>query len=440
MTRPRTLRARVALLSALAGAVVVVTLVAAFNLALRASLTNDVRDRLRTTAEAVAATTVVRDGRVVVRAPRGRGPVEGQVWIYEGTRALRRPAASERLQRAADALAGQSETYDRLGDHIAELYAEPITDGRRRQVGTVVTAELLDAWDHTTDLALAGSSALGALLVVAILGLAWSATGRALAPVRKMTRRAAAWSAGDVNERFGGGPRPDELGELARTFDELLDRVAASLRHEQRLSAELSHELRTPLARITAEVELLRRRERPAPEREEALAAIARSTDEMSRILETLMTAARADASLPRGRADVAAVLRELRAGWDAEAALTVELGDEPLAVGADPEVLERVLGPLLQNAARHARERVSVQAGRDNGRVRVVIADDGAGVAEADRERIFEPGVTAGDHRGAGLGLALARRLARAAGGDVVAAAPAPGERGGRFEVSLPA
>ena len=83
--------------------------------------------------------------------------------------------------------------------------------------------------------------------------------GRALDPVRAMTA-----TGGRVerarprpNASAPTTPRPDELGELARTFDALLDRVAASLRHEQRLSAELSHELRTPLARIVAEIELL---------------------------------------------------------------------------------------------------------------------------------------------------------------------------------------
>ena len=105
--------------------------------------------------------------------------------------------------------------------------------------------------------------------------LTWITVGRALAPVREMTASAADWSEHDLAQRFGATPRPDELGELAKTFDALLDRVAASLRHEQRLSAELSHELRTPLARIMAEVELLQRRERPPEERAEAYASSA---------------------------------------------------------------------------------------------------------------------------------------------------------------------
>jgi signal transduction histidine kinase len=81
----------------------------------------------------------------------------------------------------------------------------------------------------------------------------------------------------DIGRRFGPEPRPGELGELARRFDGLLDRLAASLRHEPRLSAELSHELRTPLARIVAEVELLQRRERAPEDRRDAYAVIDRS-------------------------------------------------------------------------------------------------------------------------------------------------------------------
>jgi signal transduction histidine kinase len=108
--------------------------------------------------------------------------------------------------------------------------------------------------------------------------------------------------------------------------------------------------------------------------------------------------------------------------------------------VGADPEIVERMLVPLIENGRRHARSAVSVavQAGNGAG-ASFVVADDGPGVRPEDRERIFEPGVSLAapeDHAGAGLGLALARRLARAAGGDVEAL---PSDRGARFRVRLP-
>jgi two-component system, OmpR family, heavy metal sensor histidine kinase CusS len=109
---------------------------------------------------------------------------------------------------------------------------------------------------------------------------------------------------------------------------------------------------------------------------------------------------------------------------------------------GVDPEVVERIVVPLLENAGRYARSRVTVDAERVDGRVVVTVADDGPGVPADARESVFEPGVRAGldtGHSGAGLGLPLARRLARAAGGDVTAVEPRA-LRGAELRVDLPA
>jgi signal transduction histidine kinase len=288
---------------------------------------------------------------------------------------------------------------------------------------------------------------LAVVLLTAVSAMTWLAVGRALAPVAAMTRSAAEWSDRELDRRFGTEPRPDELARLARTFDDLLDRVAASLRHEQRLSAELSHELRTPLARITAEIDLLKQRERPAAERNEAYAAVLRSTDQMRRILETLMAAARAESQPgPRGRTDLGPALAGLAEDWgpsfaERGVALEVRPTANQIAVGVDPDVLERVIAPLLDNARRYARARGVIGAERTNGRARVTVRDDGEGLAPGDADRIFEPGVRGerdAGAPGAGLGLPLARRLARASGGDV-AAGEDDGEAGALFEVELP-
>jgi signal transduction histidine kinase len=95
--------------------------------------------------------------------------------------------------------------------------------------------------------------------------------------------------------------------------------------------------------------------------------------------------------------------------------------------------VVAGALQPLLENAARHAAHDVEIRLSRDNGHVVIAVLDDGAGIAPGDAERIFEPGVSAAGS--AGLGLPLARRLARAAGGDVVAIP----QHGGRVELRLP-
>jgi signal transduction histidine kinase len=441
MRRPRTLRGRFTAVGFAIAAVTIIVLTVAFNVALGRSVDSDARNRLRTQAAAAATTVTVRDGRIHVRDSPYDAVLDREVWVYAGTRAVERPTVGAPLQRSADALAGSSHVFRDLPEQEYRLYAVPLSNGGR-QLGTVVTGLSLSAYDRTTDFALIASGALAALLLASVAALTWVVVGRALLPVRDMTRSAASWSAHGEGQRFGVTPRPDELGELAHTFDALMDRVAASLRHEQRLSAELSHELRTPLARITAEIELLQRRERVAEERADAYAAIGRSAQQMSDILETLMAAARADAGLDNGRCDVAEVVEGLDAQWPATG---VELGTHiagpRLSAGVEREVVQRILAPLLDNARRHARTCVQVTAAAAGGRVLIVVADDGPGVPDEARERVFEPGARAGHvngHGGAGLGLALSRRLARAAGGDVRAEPASLG--GAAFHVELPA
>jgi two-component system heavy metal sensor histidine kinase CusS len=441
MRRFRTLRGRLTALALVGALAAVAVLTVAFNVMLDRSLESDANSQLRSLAAAASTTVAFENGRLRMRESPDDAAID-RVWIYEGTRAIERPPGSPELQRTADSLAGEAGVFDDLPSGGVRLYAAPVTDSGR-QVGTVVAAQSLDAYDRTTDLALLGSLALGLVLLAAVGVLTWITVGRALDPVREMTHSAAEWSEHDPARRFGATPRPDELGELAQTFDALLDRVAASLRHEQRLSAELSHELRTPLARIVAEVELLQRRERSPEDRSDSYALIARSTEQMSGILETLMAAARAEAQIGVGRSEVGAVLARVASTWQPSLAarhveLEVRPPDAPTTAGVDGDVVERIVAPLLDNAGRYARSRVVLGARAVNGGVLVTVADDGPGVPADARETIFEPGAAArrpNGHDGAGLGLPLARRLANAIGGDVTLA---PG-RGAEFRVRLP-
>jgi signal transduction histidine kinase len=445
MRRFRTLRGRLTALALLAALAAVAVLTVAFNVVLDRSLDADANSRLRSLAAAVATTVTFQGGRLQAREAPNDTAVDRQAWVYAGRRAIERPPAAPALQRAADELAERAHVFDDLPGGGVRLYAAPVRRGGR-QVGTVVTAQSLAAYDRTTDLALIGSLALAGVLLAAVAVLTWITVGRALDPVRQMTHSAADWSERDLRQRFGATPRPDELGELARTFDALLDRVAGSLRHEQRLSAELSHELRTPLARIVAEIELLQRRERSPEDRREAYAVVARSAEQMSGILETLMAAARAEAQIPAGRSDVGSVLARLAAGWaPGLAAQRVELEVRPPAApttaGVDAEVVERIVAPLLDNAKRYARSRVVLSAAAHEDGVVLSVADDGAGVPAEARAALFEPGArprAANGHGGAGLGLPLARRLAKAIGGDV-ALGPDPVAGGAEFRVTLP-
>jgi signal transduction histidine kinase len=158
------------------------------------------------------------------------------------------------------------------------------------------------------------------------------------------------------------------------------------------------------------------------------------------------MAAARAEAQLESGRSELGRVLARIASGWTAalaerEVELDVRPPPAPMMAGVDAEVVERIVAPLLDHARRYARARVILRAVARDGAIVVTVADDGPGVEPEAREVLFEPGArTAGvnGHRGAGLGLPLARRLAKAIGGDVTVVPAVPGA-GAQFEVRLP-
>ena len=310
----------------------------------------------------------------------------------------------------------------------------------------MVAGIALAPYNRTRTIALIASSAL-ALIVLSAVALASAVMLRAaLRPVARMTADAAAWSESDLDSRFAVGPPHDEITRLAATLDGLLDRLAAGLRRERRLTAEVSHELRTPLAQITAEVDLAMRRDRAPEEYRQALERIREGAARIERTVETLMATARQEALLPHGAGDAAEAAARVMSACEPLGArhgvrLEMATPDGPSRAGVEDQVIERILQPIVENACRFATTRVRVAVSVDERGVALEVADDGPGVADADREAIFEPGTRSepagGRAGGAGLGLSLSRRLARAAGGDVESLASVTG---GRFVVRLPA
>ena len=265
--------------------------------------------------------------------------------------------------------------------------------------------------------------------------------GRALVPVQRMTESAAQWSEHNLDQRFELGPPRDEFTRLAATLDSLLERIAESLRHEQRFTAEISHELRTPLARVKGETELLLLRPRSPDEQRAALDQIDRSVNEMTATVDTLVAAARHEAGLAQATSDLRDAVRVAVAALGGTGAgMIVTATDRPVRVAAEPELLARMVQPLIENARRYARSTVEVEVTRNTTSAYVLVRDDGPGVGEDEAEFIFEPGrrgAAATDDDGAGLGLALARRLARSVGGEITVESR---EHGGHFSIRLPA
>jgi signal transduction histidine kinase len=322
------------------------------------------------------------------------------------------------------------------------LHAVPVERGGRR-LGTLVAGVDLHPYRETARTALIASIALAAVLFAVVMLASRSILRRALEPVSEMTRAAADWSEHDPDRRFARGEPYDELSSLAATLDTLLTRLGNSLRNEQRFSSEMSHELRTPLARIHAEVELALRRERTRGEQREALASIGRSAVQMARTIDALIAVARFEGAATRGTSDAReAIEHAIEAIRPAGGAHAIEphvaAPRTAVRVGAGAEVVERILAPVIENGCRHAASSVTVAVAREGTTAVITVTDDGKGVGAADLERIFQPGVRIASRptdRSAGLGLALARRLAAAAGGSILAR-PGPG---GHFTIRLP-
>lgn len=295
-------------------------------------------------------------------------------------------------------------------------------------------------------------SSVGVLVLAA--GAVTLVVRRSLRPLDQVSRVARAIGSGERERRLHPTRSDTEIGRVATALDDMLDDVVgaeqAALDAEQRLRAFLSdaaHELRTPVAGIRAAADTLVRADLDGPEREMLAAHVAREAARASRLVDDLLTMARVDRGLDLSRVDV-----DLRALVEAEERrvplvhpglhLRSTIPDAAVPVHADPDRLAQVLSNLVENAARATSGAGTVILGLETrGATAVVsVTDDGPGIPRADRERIFERLVRLDAARatsgGVGLGLPIARGIARAHGGDVRCV---DSETGARFEVTLP-
>ncbi len=431
---------------AVAGAAISLTiLVLVFNLVLDARLRVDGDNVLRERAASALRGLGTVDGRLSVLEAPDQGALDAQTWIFAAGATLEQPIGADRHnQLAAERLARSGSGFATVETTDTRLLAAPARRGGR-MLGTVVVAASIAPYESTASSALVGSVILGLLTLAAITALSRWLTSRSLRPVARMSAQAAMWSERDLSRRFFTGEPRDELSSLASVFDSLLGRLGHSFRREQRLTAEISHELRTPLAKVLAEAELSISRERSGEEYRATLQQIVRHGLDLQAVLETLLATARATSADTRHATDTKACAQRLASSLHntlQPQAKTIEiLCSQPVKVAVESNVVERILSPLLENAARHARHQITIEITATHGEAVIEVRDDGRGVRLEDRESIFDAGFRKVEshpdaHARAGLGLPLARRLARAAGGDVKAL---PSRTGASFAVHLP-
>jgi len=310
-----------------------------------------------------------------------------------------------------------------MAGDTSRFVAVPVTRARAR--GTFVVAAALSPEQEEVDEAVrvVGAVLLGVLLAGG--ALSWLVAGRVLAPMRALTDTARSISESDLTRRIAVTGR-DELAELSRTFNAMLDRLEDAFDSQRAFIRDASHELRTPITIVRGHLELLGD---DPQERRETVALVTDELDRMSRFVDDLLLLAQA------GRRDFlrpdAVPLEDLT-----DELLAKARGLAPRAwsldargsgsVRADRQRLTQAVMGLAQNAAQHTEVGDSIALGTAvrNGHVLLWVRDAGPGVPEIDQGRIFESFARASNDRrrsdGAGLGLAIVRAIAEAHGGRV--------------------
>lgn len=439
------LRERIWLTVVAAMAATLIALTGGFNLLIANRLAHDADNVATARASAELDALKITPAGIDLVETLDAGGLDTPTWVFSGTKPLEAPRLGREALTLALTLTRRGRGFADLPAQDLRLYGLPVTS-RSRRLGTVVAAVELGPYEEIRRIALLASSLLALLALVAVAATSRWMIARSLRPVSEMTMQAAEWSEQQLDRRFALGEPHDEFTTLATTLDGLLDRVAASLRHEQNLTAELSHELRTPLTQISAETQYALRHGRLTDDQAASFQRILNSARQMTRILDTLMTAARAEAGESQASCDATIAARAAiepfrQVAADAGVELKLVPPTMPLRIPFDSGVVERILAPLLENACRFADRHVTVEIVPADREIGFAIQDDGPGIPPEDAENVFEPGFRSAPAgvallTSAGLGLPLARRLSRRLGGDVrIADSPA----GARIVVDLP-
>jgi signal transduction histidine kinase len=325
-------------------------------------------------------------------------------------------------------LASYRTTAVALDGGVAELWVRPESAARRWAVALVAGAVALAA----------------ALAVVVVLLRRW-----VIGPLARLAADADRIAGGElaVEPVATRAREVAQVGEamqgMAGALDTALRASAATERDRRFLVTAIAHDLRTPLFTLRGSLEALERGLGDG----RYLGLAQDRADHLDRLVTDLFRFSRleyAPETVPVDEVDLAALARRAAAAVEplaSEHGRALDVSADRAVVRGDPEALLRVMTNLLDNAIRHGRTRVAIATWRQNGSVGIDVSDDGPGFAEADLPHVFEPLFRADPARGgmhSGLGLAIARRLARAHGGDVRAANGPNG--GARLTVELPA
>ncbi len=290
------------------------------------------------------------------------------------------------------------------------------------------------------------------VLILAASGVGYWISGRALAPVQRIIGDARAIGTTNLSERLSVPPARDELWHLSETLNAMLGRIEGSVSRIAQFTADASHELRTPLALVQAAAEHSLRRERSREELLEAMKTVLRESRRTSELLDSLLVLARADSgddAMQPAPIDAAEVLRDvvdrtrgLAAAKDID--FVADMGDSPVKVMGDAVLLHRLVMILIDNAVKYTPEKGQVRLAlrSSDEKACIEVVDSGVGIEAEDLPRVFDrfwraDRVRSRSMGGAGLGLAIARRIVDRSGGTLTVESELG--RGSTFRVTLP-
>ena len=289
-----------------------------------------------------------------------------------------------------------------------------------------------------------------ATLALAIIG-GWFVAGRALAPIKRISRTARAMSEGDLNARIAVESTETELEQVASTLNEAFDRLRLAVEQERRFMADASHELRTPISVLRAETEWALDRERSPQQYKDALAVCRRAAHRMQDIAERLLTLVRVEmASDVQDRTPVAMrTLVDDVVTWLApmaqERGVRLTVTGDPFTVVGDAEQLREAMNNVIGNAILYNKPggTVTISTRHTGGVARIEVVDTGIGIPADAVSRVFERFFRVDKARsrevgGSGLGLSIARTVFVAHGGDITCTSEAG--VGSAFVISMPA
>ncbi len=462
LPRVRSLRTRLGLWAA----VVVLAALAVFGafvyFQVERSLLDTLDDSLQVSAALAASDVSVAEGALVIEESMEEVNLEMGVLLAQGDSiryldlggetitgfgAWRMvPSYAGSLEAASGASGVFTDTPDVTGDSEFRVYTMPLLDDDS-VVGFVQaihdTESLRQSMRKLLDGLLIGGGALA--LVTWLIG--YLLARRALAPIDRMTKTARHISAQDLSARLDLSGSDDEVGRLAATFDEMLERLDQSFQRERRFTADASHELRTPLAAMEAILGVVRSEPRATADYEQALNDLADEAARLRTLVERLLELARSGRSAATESAlvdvstlvdDVCEALSPLSGTKD----ITVECHLKPgLLVKGDSDSLIRLFVNLVENAIKFTDHgSVTVNGSELGDEVVIEVTDTGAGIPAAQLPHVFERFYRGDPSRsapGSGLGLALARQIAMNHQGALTAKSTEG--KGSTFTVTLP-